>query len=77
VRRKLILWSIRDMRPDPRDEAVALLEVDHAAEEAGIDISPIAQEVAELSDDSRDDRMFGSPRAELLQYAGKRRGSKR
>lgn len=68
VRRELILHSMRDQFPDERDAAVDLSELSRAAVADGIDFSALAREVADLSDDTRRDGMFGSTRAVLLRY---------
>jgi hypothetical protein len=69
VRRELILESIRDQFPDARDAAVSLADLRTGALAAGIDFSSLAQEVAELSDDTRRDTMFGSTRDVILRQA--------
>ena len=68
VRRALMLYSIRDQRPDARDEAVGLGMLATSAGRAGIDIAPIAREAAMLSD-ATEQGMFGSTRDFLLRYA--------
>jgi hypothetical protein len=69
VRRALMLYSIRDQRPDARDEIVGLHELAESARRAGIDFGALAREAAMLSDASGQDRMFGSTRDLLLRYA--------
>ena len=69
VRRALMLYSIRDQRPDARDEIVALGELAASARRAGIDFAPLAREAAMLSDASERDQMFCSTRDLLLRLA--------
>lgn len=69
VRRELILHSIRDQRPDARDAAVDLADLRVRAIAAGIDFGALACEVAALSDDTRQDGMFGSTREAMLRQA--------
>ena len=69
VRRELILHSIRDQFPDTRDAIVDLNELRARAMAAGIDFGTLAREVADLSDDTRRDAMFGSMREVFLRYA--------
>jgi hypothetical protein len=69
VRRALMLYSIRDQRPDARDEIVALGELAASARRAGIDFAPLAREAAMLSDASGADQMFCSTRELLLRFA--------
>jgi hypothetical protein len=69
VRRELTLHSIRDQSPDMRDALVDLDELRARAITAGIDFGTLAREVADLSDDTRRDAMFGSLREVLLRYA--------
>lgn len=69
VRRALMLYSIRDQRPDARDEIVGLHELAASARRAGIDFAPLAREAAMLSDASGRHQMFCSTRDLLLRYA--------
>lgn len=69
VRRELILHSIRDQAPDARDAAVDLADLRTRAVAAGIDFGSLARAVADLSDDTRRDAMFGSTREVILRHA--------
>jgi hypothetical protein len=69
VRRALMLYSIRDQRPDARDEVVALGELAALARRAGIDVAPLAREAAMLSDGSGEGQMLGSTRDVLLRHS--------
>ena len=69
VRRALMLYSIRDQRPDARDEIVGLGELAASARRAGIDFGPLAREAAMLSEAAGQDQMFGSTRDSLLSHA--------
>jgi hypothetical protein len=69
VRRALMLYSIRDQRPDARDEVVGLDALATAARRAGIDFAPLAREAALLSDASGLHQTFGSTRDVLQRYA--------
>jgi hypothetical protein len=69
VRRALMLFSIRDQRPDARDEVVGLDALAQSARRAGIDFAALAREAAMLSDASGQDQAFGSTRDRLLRYA--------
>jgi hypothetical protein len=60
VRRELMLHSIRDRLPDARDAVVDLSDLRARAVAAGIDFGALAREVADLSDHTRQDAMFGS-----------------
>jgi len=68
ARRELILHSIRDQFPDVRDAAVELADLRTRAGVAGIDLGALAREVADLSDDTRRDGMFGSTRDTMLRH---------
>lgn len=69
ARRELLLFSIRDQLPDVRDAAVELSSQRTSAEAAGIDFGALGREVADLSDDTRRDGMFGSTRQMILGQA--------
>ena len=69
VRRALMLFSIRDQRADRRDEVVGLANLATKAGQAGVDIAPLAREVAMLSDDSHQKHDRHSTRELLLRYA--------
>lgn len=69
VRQALVLYSIRDQCTDARDEVVGLSELRDKARESGIDFATLAREVADLSDDTRRDPMFGSTRQLILRSA--------
>lgn len=69
VRRELMLHSIRDQFPDSRDAIVDLGDLRTRAVADGIDFGALAREVADLSDDTRKDKMSGSTREMILRYA--------
>ena len=69
TRRELLLFSIRDQLPDARDAVVELSELSTRAAAAGIDFDGLAREIADLSDDTRRDGMFGSTRDMILSRA--------
>jgi hypothetical protein len=69
VRRELMLHSIRDQFPDARDAIVDLGDLRTRAVTDGIDFGVLAREVADLSDDSRKDKMSGSTRELILRHA--------
>lgn len=69
ARRELTLYSIRDQLPDARDAVVDLADLRTRALAAGIDFGALAREVADLSDDTRRDAMFGSTRDVILRHA--------
>jgi hypothetical protein len=69
VRRALFLFSIRDQRPDGRDELIWLDALARSARQADIDFASLAREAAILSDDEGHDAMWGSTRKLLQRYA--------
>jgi hypothetical protein len=68
MRRALFLFSIRDQRPDARDELLWLDTLARSARRAGIDFAPLAREAAMLSDVQGRDAVFGSTRDTLQRY---------
>jgi hypothetical protein len=68
VWRELILHSIRNQGPDARDAIVDLDDLRKRAMTAGIDFGALARKVADLSDDTSHDAMFGSTRDLILRY---------
>jgi hypothetical protein len=72
-RARLVHLSARDQGPDTRDEILALQDLCARAEQAGIDVDPILDEVAAMSSDV-DRYGMGSMRSVILHYGKRRTG---
>jgi hypothetical protein len=67
-RRHVLLWSARDLAGDARDELLTMQSWCEQARDAGIDVAPIAREIAAISSDDAPWAM-GSTRHLLLALA--------
>jgi hypothetical protein len=65
----VVLWSARDLAPDGRDELLTMQAWCDKAKAAGIDVAPIAREIAAISSDTERWAM-GSTRSLLRRLGG-------